>query len=487
MEEICNGGVKVQPESSFFTGDADGTGENARDQQQQEYQVEGVDKAFAENVGIAFFTPDKFFGKSNADRRKIISTIGVPPILPKKVITTRCALLGGYLSAPVLLISIGVQGSGKTTLSKYLTGGDSDMWCHCSQDTISNGKPGKREAVEAAVISALREGKNVVVDRMHLDKEQRAHFVNIGNNCNVPVHALVLVASKQDIERRVTSRTNHPGRVEGIQGARIAVSSLEKLTMPTYDEGFDLISYSSETDGILSNAYRCVSNGNLDNSNTRNASRVLQMFNNERASLPMITFGTMGMGKRDTIPAISRAIHMGIQCFDTAPTYKNEAEVGSALANTSSVKVIIKIPKRVISAYEAREEVQNSLRHLGRNFADIVLLHWPSDLIEAGSLQSVWKEMEAMISSGLCGAIGVCNFSVSALSQLLSTCEVKPALNQVERHPLLSQYDLFEYCNSQGISLQAHSPLGHGNKLLMEHDVILQVSKESNLSAAQVS
>lgn len=113
MEETCNGGVKVQPESSFFTGDADGTGENARDQKQHEYQAEGVDKAFAENVGMAFTTPDKFFGKSNADRRKIISTIGVPSILPKNVIATRAALLGGYLSAPVLLITVGVQGSGK--------------------------------------------------------------------------------------------------------------------------------------------------------------------------------------------------------------------------------------------------------------------------------------------------------------------------------------------------------------------------------------
>lgn len=336
-------------------------------------------------------------------------------------------------------------------------------------------------------MSALREGKNVVVDRMNLDKDQRAHFVRIGNHCNVPVHALVLVASKQDIERRVTNRTNHPGKVEGIQGARIAVSSIDKLTVPTYDEGFDLISYTSETCGLISSAYRDVSNGSLDNSNTHNVSREVQLFNNERTSLPSVTFGSMGIGKKDTGPAVSRAIQLGIQCFDTAPTYKNETEVGNALANSSSIKVIIKVPKRVISASEARTEVHNSLRLLGRDFADIVLLHWPSDLIEAGSLQSVWKEMETMMSSGLCRTIGVCNFSVTALSQLLLSCEVKPAVNQIERHPLLPQYDLLEYCNSQGICLQAHSPLGHGNKLLMEHDVILQVSKESKLSAAQVS
>jgi diketogulonate reductase-like aldo/keto reductase len=107
-------------------------------------------------------------------------------------------------------------------------------------------------------------------------------------------------------------------------------------------------------------------------------------------------------------------------------------------------------------------------------------------LIEAGSLQSVWKELEAMKAEGICKVIGVCNFSINALQQLLTVCDVKPAINQVERHPMLPQYDLLEYCQSQGIVVQAHTPLGHGNKVLMENEKILRVANESQLTPAQV-
>ena len=173
--------------------------------------------------------------------------------------------------------------------------------------------------------------------------------------------------------------------------------------------------------------------------------------------------------------------------IDTAPTYGNEREVGLSLANVDpSIMVTIKVPKRAISASEARSEIMNSLKLLGRSFADIVLLHWPCDVIEADSLNSVWKELESMKCDGICRVIGVCNFSIKALKQLLSICDVKPAINQVERHPLLPQYDLLEYCQSQGIVVQAHTPLGHGDAYLMKNETIVQVAVESELTLAQV-
>jgi DNA 3'-phosphatase len=493
MEDLCNGGVKALPELSFFVGDADGTGENATDPKQKQYQVEGADKLFAENVGklrnvtMDFFTPDQYFGKSNVDRRKLMTVIGTTPSLTKEVMANRAALLGGYLSSPILLVLVGVQGTGKTTLCNYLTNENSN-WDHHSQDTIANGRPGKREAVEEAAIKSLREGKNVVIDRMHLDCDQRSHFIKVGKQCNVQVHALVMLASKEDIHQRVLTRSNHPGKVEGVNGARIAVASLDKLTMPTYDEGFDLISYTYHAEGPMTMAYRRISTANMiDNSSVGLVEKLVKLPNElGNASLSMITFGTMSIGKADTQSAISRAIHIGLESIDTAPTYKNESEVGQALANNSQVKITVKVPKRVLSASEARTEVQSSLKCLGRPFADVVLLHWPSDLIEAGSLQSVWKELEAMKAEGICKVIGVCNFSINALQQLLTVCDVKPAINQVERHPMLPQYDLLEYCQSQGIVVQAHTPLGHGNKVLMENEKILRVANESQLTPAQV-
>ncbi|KAL7485369.1 hypothetical protein ACHAW6_010963 [Cyclotella cf. meneghiniana] len=492
MENVCNDGVEARPELSFFVGDADGSGGSAIDPKQREYQAEGVDKMFAENVGklrgvvMKFFTPDSYFGRSNADSRRTLSTIGSSPRLSKEVVDTRSALLGGYIAIPVLLVLCGVQGSGKTTVGHYLAN-DNPSWRHYSQDTICNGRPGKREAVEAATISSLNEGVSVVVDRMHLDPEQRSHFIEIGKQCNVPVHALVLIASKEEVHERVKKRSNHPGKVEGDHGARIAVASLAKLSMPTYEEGFDLISYTHETDGLLVGAYRRMSNTRDDGITSHSSlSKTIELYNCGRKSFPMITFGTMGINKSDAQAVVSQAVRQGIESIDTAPTYNNESEVGLALKNAPSVRLTIKVPKRVSSPSEARDEVKKSLQLLGRSCVDVILLHWPSDLIEGDILPSVWKELEAIKKDGMCHILGVSNFSVDALKLLLSSCKIKPAINQVERHPFLPQYDLLEYCQSQSIAVQAHTPLGHGSKLLMEHGTVLAVAANSDLTPAQV-
>ncbi|KAL3801506.1 hypothetical protein HJC23_000944 [Cyclotella cryptica] len=492
MENVCNDGVEARPDLSFFVGDADGSGGNAIDPKQREYQAEGVDKMFAENVGqlrgvvMNFFTPDNFFGRSNAGSRRALATIGSSPRLSKEVIASRASLLGGYIGSPVLLVLCGVQGSGKTTVGQFLAN-DNPSWRHYSQDTICNGRPGKRQAVEAATIASLNEGISVVVDRMHLDPEQRSHFIKIGKQCNVQVHALVMMASKEEVHERVMKRSNHPGKVEGEHGARIAVASLAKLTIPTYEEGLDLISYTHETYGLLVRAYRRMSSTRDDSCTSQSCvSKTLELYNCGRKSFPMITLGTMAINKRDVHSVVSQAVQQGIESIDTAPTYNNESEVGDALNNTPSVKVIIKVPKRVSSSSEARREVEKSLKLLGRSFADVILLHWPSDLIEGDSLPSVWKELEAIKKGGMCHILGVSNFSVDALRLLLSSCEIKPAINQVERHPLLPQYDLLEYCQSQSIAVQAHTPLGHGNKLLLEHQTVLEVARNSGMSPAQV-
>lgn len=451
MEELCNGGKQVgQSGQSFFVGDSDGTGDNASDPEQKKYQQEGIDKTFAEKVGflrgttIQYYPPTEYFGLSNADRRRTMATVAPHPPLSKEVISARAALLGGYVQGPILLILCGCQGSGKSTFCQSLIEDNSSSWSHFSQDTIRGGKPGKREAVEDATKSALQNGKNVVVDRMHLESEQRSHFVLLGKECQVPVHALVMIATKEEVKERVTKRENHPGNVSGESGARVAVASFSKMEPPSYAEGFALISYNHELKSRMLDAYRCVATGNARGVTNKTVARSIELFNADNMSLPVVTMGTMGIGKRITSSIVSRALELGISSFDTAPTYNNEEEVGMALKDVSSDEiVIIKVPKRCVNASEAREEVRKSIKSLGR--ADVVLLHWPCDFIEANSLHSVWKELEAMKREGLCQALGVCNFNISALKLLIANCTVKPAINQVERHPLLPQYDLLEY------------------------------------------
>ena len=474
MESRCNAGVEVRPDLSFFVGDSDGTGEG--------YQLEGVDKAFAQNVGIKFYTPKEFFGDSNLELRKSILPNPTSPsriIVPKRVTLERAALLGGYLTHPILLVLVGVQGSGKSTFCQSLGQG----WCHLSQDTINSGRPGERTDVEVAARSILKQKKkSVVIDRMHLDAAQRQHFVRIGKEAGVNVHCLAFVVSKDEVSKRVKARTNHPGGVEGERGANLAVTSLSRIVPPTYDEGFTLINHAHTGNAPILNAYRCIGSKKM-----RSIRKTISLGNcGERANLElqMITLGTFKLKRKDVSSSISLATRLGINSLDTAPTYENELEIGnSLLGHKQEVSVTVKVPKRAIHPNQVREEVVKSLSALKLRCADVVLLHWPSDLIEADTLFPVWKELESMRQEGLCKVLGVCNFSTSALQMLIPYCTNKPSINQVERHPLLPQYELLDYCSSAGIVVQAHSPLGGGN--LLQHSSIKKIAKESGMSPAQ--
>ncbi|KAL7468589.1 hypothetical protein ACHAXS_008819 [Conticribra weissflogii] len=487
MKEYCNGGEEVHPHLSFFVGDSDGSGTDSTDLQNQ-YQQTGVDKMFAENVGLNFYTPNEFFETSNMDKRRSLSILQPPPHLSEQVLNTRAALFGGYLGGPVLLILCGAQGSGKSTFSQRLVDGRTS-WRHCNQDSIRNGQPGDRKAVEKAVRTSLKQGKNVVLDRMHLDPTQRAPFLEIGKELNVPVHVAVMIASEDEVHERVVNRINHPGKVEGQNGARIAVSSMAKLVQPSYEEGFQLISFTtSDIATVILQAYQRVP---IQNAQEPQPIPPIQKYirlpnAGKNIFFPMITLGTMA-GKRVTTSIVLSAVELGCKAVDTAPTYNNEEEVGAALSSNDHINLTIKIPKRAANAPRARYEVIQSLTKLRRESANVILLHWPCDLIEAGELSSTWKELEAMKKEGICEIIGVSNFSISALQLLLANCEIKPSLNQIERHPLLPQYELMDYCSSQGIIVQAHSPLGRGSPLLLENETILDISKDiGTMTPAQI-
>ncbi|ACI65894.1 2,5-diketo-D-gluconic acid reductase A-like protein, partial [Phaeodactylum tricornutum CCAP 1055/1] len=205
--------------------------------------------------------------------------------------------------------------------------------------------------------------------------------------------------------------------------------------------------------------------------------------------LPSLALGTMKLAKRSTSVVVSAALKKGIDAIDTAPTYNNEEEIGAALAHQKLKPfIIVKVPKRATLPAQVRDEVLLSLQKLGREFVDLILLHWPCDAIEADSLSSVWKELEHLQAKKYCHFLGVCNFSIDALRTLIPLCSPngRPILNQIERHPLLPQWELLDFCARHGIQLQAHSPLGQGRSEVLEQHVVVDISKATGLSPAQV-
>ena len=507
-------GMEYDLASSFFVGDS----ADPNDEQG------GVDFKFAQAVTeekkkrhgntknidtLKFYTPTEFFGPSDSERRQkedsLQSDMSSPP--PKEALDARSALLGGYLEGPILLILCGVQGSGKSTFCQQLLGNDdggdadnasaynNDHWIHLSQDTINNGKPGKREKVQAEAKAALERGKCVVVDRMHLDPEQREYFVQVAQSVQVPVHALLMNPPREVIGKRVRERTDHPGKVQGEDGARRALQSLDKLVVPTYSEPLQLITtactmydvskWAQLYKGVVVVGCGSDKNKSLDQQPVREIP-----LSDSGISIPTMALGTMGIGKKVTKDAVLVATRAGFRAIDTAPTYKNEDRVGDAISDMDgddkNIFCIAKIPKAATQPDQVRSELEATLTKLQRSYVNLLLLHWPCDVITAATLESVWKEMEDCHKEGKCKALGVCNFNVNALALLLAKCSTPPVVNQVERHPLLQQMDLVDFCARNNILLQAHTPLGQGKDELLAHPSITSIAKQHSLTPAQV-
>ena len=464
-EKYCNSLEPFDLELSFFVGDRDGSDEELEDPIKR-----AEDKLFAERVSssregatLQFYTPWKFFGESDKYRRKATQEAQLPAYdaPPPVALQTRAALLGGYLQGPILLILCGAQGCGKSTFCKRVTQDEDSHWVHLSQDTIRDGKPGKRDAVQEAALGALRNHQSVVIDRMHLDPEQRLHFIQVAQRANVPVHAVVLHASRSELIQRVRDRTDHPAGVQGDAFVKLAVRSLETIVTPTYEEGLALISISGSTDAAnnLADLYRRTTV--FPDSMRANPLPSLFCLYNKKdepfSVLPSIAMGSYKLGKLFAASVLTFAATNGINAVDTAPTYDNEESIGDAI--DTDTFLIVKVPKRATQPSQVRTEVLNSLRKLKRNTADLALLHWPCDFIRVGTLEAVWKELEYMKSEGHYRNLGVSNFSVGALRTLLPFCKVeRPVVNQVERHPLLPQWELLDFCTNNGILLQAYTP-----------------------------
>jgi predicted kinase len=313
------------------------------------------DKLFAERVSssregatLQFHTPWKFFGESDKYRRKAAQESQLPAYdaPPPTALQTRAALLGGYLQGPILLIVCGAQGCGKSTFCKRLAQDENSHWIHLSQDTISDGKPGKRQAVQEAALDALRNHHSVVIDRTHLDPEQRLHFIQVAQRANVPVHAVVLHASRSELVQRVRDRTDHPAGVQGDTFVKLAVQSLETMVTPTYEEGLALISISASTDAAnnLADLYRRTTvfpNSVL--TNPLPSRFCLYKKKDEPSSvLPSIAMGSYKLGKRVATSVVTLAATNGIHALGTAPTYDDEESIGDAIGDSPPSYVRLK-------------------------------------------------------------------------------------------------------------------------------------------------
>ena len=186
----------------------------------------------------------------------------------------------------------------------------------------------------------------------------------------------------------------------------------------------------------------------------------------------------------EVIDSVKAAIKNGYRSIDTAAVYQNEEGVGQGIRESGVSREELFITSKVWNSdqgYEsALQAYETSLNKLGLDYLDLYLIHWPGK----NKFKDTWKALEKLYKDGRVRAIGVSNFKVHHLEELLKDAEIKPMVNQVEYHPHLTQKDLLAFCQKEGIQLEAWSPLKQG-KLLNDPN-LSDIARKYGKSVAQV-
>ena len=191
---------------------------------------------------------------------------------------------------------------------------------------------------------------------------------------------------------------------------------------------------------------------------------------------------------QELIEAVKQAIKHGYRSIDTAAIYGNEAGVGQAIAEALQENGLKRedlfLTSKVWNADLGYEETlaafDTTMNKLGLEVLDLYLIHWP----KAGKYKGAWKAMEELYAAGRIRAIGVSNFQIHHLQDLMQDAQVKPMVNQVEYHPRLTQDELRAFCKQHGIQLEAWSPLMQGE--LLDNPVLAEIAASKGKSIAQV-
>ena len=219
---------------------------------------------------------------------------------------------------------------------------------------------------------------------------------------------------------------------------------------------------------------------------------------NNGVAIPRIAFGTWQIPNDRVTDAAKAALSVGYRHIDTAAAYENECGVGKAVAESGlrrdEVFITTKIPAEVKTYEGAKSVIAASLKNLDTPYIDLMLIHAPKPWEElfGGSEKTyhaenlaVWKAMEEAVAAGQLRAIGVSNFEVGDLQNLIDHAEIKPAVNQIRVHIGHTPAEVISYCKANGIVVMAFSPNATGK--LLGHPVVTEIATKYQVSVPQLS
>ncbi|AZV41445.1 aldo/keto reductase [Peribacillus asahii] len=201
--------------------------------------------------------------------------------------------------------------------------------------------------------------------------------------------------------------------------------------------------------------------------------------------IPQLGFGVFKVENgSQTVQSVKKALEVGYRSIDTAAIYQNEEGVGQAIRESGIPRKDIFVTSKVWNTDQGYESTlaafDASLKRLGLDYLDLYLIHWPGK----DKYVDTWRALETLYKEGKVRAIGVSNFHIHHLENLLKSSEMKPVINQIELHPRLTQVEIREFCQQHDIQVEAWSPLGRG--VLLDNPTIGEIAKKHGKTSAQV-
>jgi len=205
-------------------------------------------------------------------------------------------------------------------------------------------------------------------------------------------------------------------------------------------------------------------------------------------TIPQLGFGTFQVPPEDAVETVSTALDVGYRHIDTAQMYRNEAEVGEAIANSGLAREDVYVTSKLNNSMHARDDVLRSfdetLTKLRLDKLDLFLIHWPLPNRYDGDFVSTWKAMLELVEDGRLASAGVSNFEPEHLAKIIDATGVTPVVNQIESHPYFHNDVARRASLEQAIAVEAWGPLGKGK--VLKDPVIGEIASSIERAASQV-
>jgi diketogulonate reductase-like aldo/keto reductase len=200
--------------------------------------------------------------------------------------------------------------------------------------------------------------------------------------------------------------------------------------------------------------------------------------------MPRFGLGVYKMPPTKTQKAVAKALALGYRLIDTARLYDNEREVGAAIRESGLPRREVFVTTKLWNAEQGYDSAlrafDESLERLGLDDVDLYLIHFPV----TGLRRDSWRALERIAEGGRARAIGVSNYQINHLEELLGESKTVPVVNQIELSPFLYQRELIEFCQARGIVVEAYAPLTAGDKI--EDRRLTALAKRTGRSKAQL-